>query len=298
MTRRTLHLNWLASLFCIFLLPGANTTYAQTDSELVQMSRVGSYSFGGFQVSRSTHHWQFGAIAFDSTHIDTTGFRYNSSWDGNAVTYSYPHLACSVPIVGSTTGSDGFSLDIDTISHILLSVTVNYSYTSTMSSYMVGRARHATFDSVPYTITNKVLHVNLQAAPLRLREFSAEEEQSYSQAGVSGSIRTDYSLIKDSLFAPYLEFDLSGLAVKAVELEKPTSVMHIFPNPCNDEINVSVSSPSAGPIRIYDLLGQLLITIPVRSGTSAQIRIDAHSLPSGKYILATSNTSTLFSVVR
>jgi hypothetical protein len=160
------------------------------------------------------------------------------------------------------------------------------------------RIRHATFDSVSYTFTNKVLHASIQHAPMRLRDFGAYDYQGYSQTGISGSKSATYSLIKDSLFAPYFNLDLTGLYVKAVDLEKQYAQLHLFPNPCKDEINFTVSATASGPIRVYDLLGQLLMTVPVSSKTPGQVRLDTHSLTPGTYILATSKTSTLFSVVR
>jgi hypothetical protein len=73
-------------------------------------------------------------------------------------------------------------------------------------------------------------------------------------------------------------FDTTGLYVPYL----PSPSIELFPNPCNNFLNVK--APNLSQLNIYNLFGERVIG-PFTKTTTDKITIDVSNLPSGIYVL-------------
>lgn len=89
-------------------------------------------------------------------------------------------------------------------------------------------------------------------------------------------------------------FDLDAVGVihqKSVGVKETnaSSLIHVFPNPCNEHINI-IGNKEIGLINIYDTNGSIILS---NLKIDSQLQINTSQIPSGVYIIKISTTHTI-----
>jgi hypothetical protein len=295
------------SAMMLFASIGANKVYAQQlDSELVQMAGSGGFSFSGFHVSRQYEHKEQNSntVTFDTILTDSISFAYSASWPQEIQglpKLDYPNLQYLGKVIFSMGGQAGFACTIDTLSKLLLSVYCIYDDQSTNGGGGSETYRTIRLDSLAYTVVNQQLTATVQGSMLfqHLQSLSAYDWQSYNGRGISGSVMTNYIVIVDSNSNPSFSLSLIGKVSSGVLSKRfLASSLTMYPNPCKDQLYVSIPEGERTSIRIYDLLGRMWKESDMSVPGTRILQIDTRALPNGRYILAIPRSSIPFSILR
>jgi hypothetical protein len=294
----------VSSLVCVSIA-SAGTAHAQFDSDLVHMAVKGGFTFGGLKASRYYHKSEtnfYSNKGIDSARTDTIDFSIIASWRGTppfhvTPTYAYPSLQYFEPLNG-VFGEIGFSFDLDTNKGLLLSLSCIFDNDNRSSVTTLMDDHEISIDSIPYTMSGGVLTASLSGRSLfdHLTKFYISYYSGYAGGGVNGSISETYSLFGDSSKA-YFSFDIDGATNAVLNRAHKQQAVCVYPNPCSNEMHVNLPTAKNSPIRIYNVLGGLCETIHPASRSNT-VSIDTHSLPNGRYMLATGSSSVAFSVLR
>ncbi|RLC42003.1 MAG: hypothetical protein DRH49_04560, partial [Candidatus Coatesbacteria bacterium] len=113
---------------------------------------------------------------------------------------------------------------------------------------------------------------------------------SYTDTGVAENTQYEYKL------EAVMENDRSDtLGTTTVETGSPASfsIVRLYPNPCRDELNISLSSPDRTKVKIYmyDISGRCILSEEISDITEseADIRLNVSGLSSGIYTIKVVN---------
>ncbi|GEM_PF-397906 len=110
-------------------------------------------------------------------------------------------------------------------------------------------------------------------------EFKPTEVRSYKTKAYLHS-----NSVKDSVFQ--LQFIATGLKPTSVTDAREKPQLIIYPNPANDEVNISVNkNTSITSLRIVDIMGRVVVEANMNRLTASGIHLDTKGLSAGVYFI-------------
>lgn len=123
------------------------------------------------------------------------------------------------------------------------------------------------------------------------------QDECYFSASISGA--TTFDSLTTNLGGNYafLLGKISRAGSTGINHVLSADGIKVFPNPAKGKLAVSNWQSAKGPVSIYNMLGEMMFSIPPNNkGQNSEITIDVSDLPSGIYLLDAGNARTRFVV--